>query len=124
MKLYFPLVLLFLMILHSCSMESKKTYISKFDEFVSKTSSNCKDFNEKDWAKADSTFALLENDNLKKWANGLTPDESKHINELKGKYYALKVKAGIKGIKKGLNDLIEQSESFVKELGLDSTFNK
>jgi hypothetical protein len=105
-------------------MESKKTYISKFDEFVSKTSSNCKDFTEKDWAEADSTFAHLENDDLKKWKNELTPDESKHINELKGKYYALKVKDGLIDLKNGLKDLEEQGESFVKELGLDSTLNK
>ena len=124
MKFNFPLVLLFLIILHSCSIESKKTYISKFDEFVSETSSNCKDFSEKDWAKVDTTFAHLENEDLKKWQNELTPDESKHINELKGKYYALKVKAGFKDLKNGLNDLIDQTGSFLKELTSDSTLNK
>ena len=111
-----------IILLQSC--ETKKSYISKFDEFVSETSSNYKNFSEKDWVRVDSTFALLENDGLNKWRNELTPDESKHVNELKGKYYALKVKAGFEGVKNGLNDLIDQTDSFLKELTSDSTLNK
>ena len=119
---FFAFILGLFLILQSC--ESKKTYISKFDEFVSETSTNYKIFSEKDWVRVDSTFALLENDGLNKWRNELTPDESKHVNELKGKYYALKVKAGFEGVKNGLNDLIDQTDSFLKELTSDSTLNK
>ena len=111
-----------IILLQSC--ETKKSYISKFDEFISETSDNYKNFSEKDWVRVDSTFALLENDGLNKWRNELTPDESKHVNELKGKYYALKVKAGVEGVKNGLNDLIDKTDSFLKELTSDSTLNK
>ena len=106
------------------SCESKKTYISKFDEFVSETSTNYKNFSETDWAKADTTFAHFENEYSNKWNKDLTADENTRINELKGKYQALKVKAGLLDLKKGVNDLIEQSKSFVEELTSDSTANK
>ena len=123
MKSYFlaPFLGLFL-ILQSC--ESKKSYISKFDEFVSETSTNYKNFSETEWAKADSTFAHFEKEYSNKWNKDLTPDENAHINELKGKYQALKLKSGIKDIKNELNDIIEQSKSFVKELISDTTDNK
>ena len=106
------------------SCESKKSYISKFDEFVSETSTNYKNFSETEWAKADSTFAHFEKEYSNKWNKDLTPDENAHINELKGKYQALKLKSGIKDIKNELNDIIEQSKSFVKELISDTTDNK
>jgi hypothetical protein len=110
------------LILQSC--ESKKSYISKFDEFVSETSTNYKNFSETEWAKADSTFAHFEKEYSNKWNKDLTTDENAHINELKGKYQALKVKSGIEDMKNELNDIIEQSKSFVKELISDTTDNK
>ena len=123
MKSYFFAFFLGLfLILQSC--ESKKSYISKFDEFVSETSTNYKNFSETEWAKADTTFAHFENEYSNKWNKDLTADENTRINELKGKYQALKVKAGLLDLKKGVNDLIEQSKSFVEELTSDSTANK
>ena len=123
MKSYFfaSLVGLSLM-LQSC--DSKQSYISKFDEFVSETSTNCKNYTDTDWAKADTTFAQFEKDCLYKWDKDLTADENARINELKGKYQAIKVKAGLLDLKNGLNNLLEQSKSFVKELTSDSTLNK
>ena len=123
MKSYFLSSFLGLfLILQSC--ESKKSYISKFDEFVSETSTNYKNFSETEWAKADSTFAHFEKEYSNKWNKDLTTDENAHINELKGKYQALKVKSGIEDMKNELNDIIEQSKSFVKELISDTTDNK
>ena len=123
MKSYFLAFFLGLfLILQSC--ESKKSYISKFDEFVSETSTNYKNFSETEWAKADSTFAHFEKEYSNKWNKDLTSDENAHINELKGKYQALKVKAALKDMKNELNDIIEQSKSFVEELISDSTANK
>ena len=109
-------------ILQSC--ESKQSFMSKFDVFVTETSTNYTNYSGTDWAKADTTFAQFEKDCLYKWDKDLTADENARINELKGKYLAIKVKAGLIDLKNGLNDLLEQSESFVKELGLDSTLNK
>ena len=119
---FFAFILGLFLILQSC--ESKKTYISKFDEFVSETSTNYKNFSEIEWAKADTTFAHFENEFLNKWNNDLTSDENARINELKGKYQAIKIKAGLLDLKNGLNNLLEQSKSFVKELASDSTLNK
>ena len=123
MKSYFFAFFLGLfLILQSC--ESKKSYISKFDEFVSETSTNYKNFSETEWANADTTFAHFEKEYSNKWNKDLTSDENAHINELKGKYQALKVKAALKDMKKEVNDIIEQSKSFVEELISDSTTNK
>lgn len=109
-------------LLQSC--ETKKSYISKIEEFISGTSDNNKNFSKKDGVMADSNFALLENDGLNKWRNELTPDESKRINELKGKYYAFKVVAIFEGVKSGLNDIIYQAGSFLNEFKSNSTLNK
>ena len=50
MKSYFLAFFLGLfLILQSC--ESKKSYISKFDEFVSETSTNYKNFSETEWER-------------------------------------------------------------------------
>ena len=123
MKFYFFAYLVgLLLLLQSC--ESKQSCISKFDAFVSETSTNCKNYTDKDWAKADTTFAQFEKDCLYKWDKDLTSDENARINELKGKYQAIKVKAGLLDLKNGLNNLLEQSKSFVKELTSDSTLNK
>ena len=123
MKSYFFAYLVWLLLLlQSC--ESKQSCISKFDEFVSETSTNCKNYTDTDWAKADTTFAQFEKDCLYKWDKDLTADENARINELKGKYQAIKVKAGLLDLKNGLNNLLEQSKSFVKELTSDSTLNK
>ena len=67
---------------------------------------------------------LKEKEYSNKWNKDLTSDENAHINELKGKYQALKVKAALKDMKNELNDIIEQSKSFVEELISDSTANK
>ena len=64
-----------IILLQSC--ETKKSYISKFDEFISETSDNYKNFSEKDCVRVDSTFALLENDGLNKCRNELTIVETK-----------------------------------------------
>jgi hypothetical protein len=98
--------------------------MSKFDAFVSETSTNYKNYSETDWAKADTTFAHFDKEYSNKWNKDFTADENARFNELKGKYLAIKVKAGLIDLKNGLNDLMEQSKSFIKELGLDSTLNK
>ena len=67
---------------------------------------------------------LHEKDYSNKWNKDLTSDENTRINELKGKYKALKVKAGLEDMKNELNNIIDQSKSFVKELISDSTANK
>lgn len=109
-------------ILQSC--ESKQSFMSKFDVFVTETSTNYTNYSGTDWAKADTTFAHFDKEYSNKWNKDFSPDENARFNELKGKYLAIKVKAGLIDLKNGLNDLLEQSESFVKELGLDSTLNK
>ena len=122
MKSYFLLLITGLFFtLQSC--ESKQSFMSKFDSFVSETSTNYKNYSETDWAKADTTYAHFDKEYSNKWNKDFTPDEKARFNELKGKYLAIKVKAGLLDLKNGLKDLMEQSKSFVEELGLDSTIN-
>ena len=49
------------------SCESKKSYKSKFDEIISEISNNFKNYFDKDWAKADTTFADFVKEDLNKW---------------------------------------------------------
>lgn len=108
----------------SCSFESKDSYISNFDSFVTRTSANYKGYDEKAWVNADTTFVHFQNRDYQKWESKLTPQESARVNELIGKYQALKIKAGINQFNSGINGLLHQADSFIKELTSDSTTTK
>jgi hypothetical protein len=123
MKSYFLASILGLfLIMQSC--ESKKSYISKFDEFVSETSTNCKNYTDIDWAKADTTFAHFEYRDYYKWEAQLTKEESSHVNELVGTYKSLKVKSSLNDLKQGVKNIIEQTGAFINGLVSDSTDTK
>ena len=118
------ILLVILLFLSSCSFESKKSFINGFDTFLVKTSDNYKNYDDKAWASSDTTFSHYINQDYEKWKSELTSEESAHINELAGRYHAIKIKAGIKDFKNGVNDLMEQTGAFIKELTSDSTNTK
>ena len=122
MKSHLRTLFVLLLIVQSC--ESKKSYISEFDEFVSETSTNYKKFSDKDWAKADTTFAHFEARDYPKWQSELTKEEFSHVNELIGKYQALKVKSSLNDLKDGVNNFMEQTGAFINALVSDSTETK
>ncbi|MFV5692181.1 DUF6565 domain-containing protein [Flavobacterium sp. LT1R49] len=117
--------LLFVTLLSACSLDNnRESYISNLDSFVKSTSENYKNFEEEDWKKADSLFANFQTVGHKKWKSEFTPEESVHVNELMGKYHAIKVKAGILNLKEGVNDMIQQAVSFINKIATDSTLTK
>jgi hypothetical protein len=117
-------LILTLIVLVSCTKDEKKEYITNLDSFVTETTENYKDFDDDDWEKADDAFLKLRNDEYPKYKQELTPEESKRINELIGKYAALRVKDGILDFKSSVNDLMQQADSFVKEMESDTTLLK
>jgi hypothetical protein len=117
-------LILSLVVLVSCAREEKKEFITDLNSFVTETTDKCEKFSDDDWEKADATFLQLRNEEYPRHKQELTPEESKRVNELIGKYAALRVKTGIQNLKSNLNDLMEQADSFVKEMKIDSTLLK
>ncbi len=48
----------------------------------------------------------------------------KEVNDLIGRYQALKVKSGLNKLKNGINDFIDQTKSFIKNITSDSIQTK
>jgi hypothetical protein len=109
--------------LTSCKFYTKKTYISKLDTFIIETNNNYKNYTNHDWNEADSLYNNLQAD-YKEIRSELTDDESTRINNLLGKYQAIKLKSEVINIKTDLNNMMQQANSFIKEITSDTTLTK
>lgn len=83
-----------------------------------------KDYSEVDWQNADVQFADFNETQFPKWENLMTPSEKDKVNAMIGKYQALQVKRGIKGLKNQVNNVIDQTKTMFKELTTDSSLTK
>ncbi|UQD57223.1 DUF6565 domain-containing protein [Flavobacterium sp. K5-23] len=116
--------LVFLIVLiSSCNFNAKKAYISKLDTFIIETNHNYKNFTKKDWNEVDSLYNNLQAD-YKEIRPELSDEESTRINKLLGKYQAIRLKSEVNNIKSDLNDMMQQANSFIKEMASDTTLTK
>jgi len=118
---FFTILLFFTITFCSCESYQRNNYISKFDYFIDKVEKRSSTYNEKDWQDADSEFKNLNDIEYEKFKNNLTNEQNSKINDLKGKYLAIRIKQGIKDYGKGLKNSIELINSAAKELSSDST---
>jgi len=116
--------ILFSITLNSCESYQRDSYLGDFNHFIDKIEKKGNSFGEKDWQNADIEFKSLSEDEYEKFKNNLTEEQNSKINDLKGKYYALRIKQGIKEFGKGLKNSLEQINSAAKELAADSTLIK
>jgi hypothetical protein len=110
--------------LNGCISVQKKSYIDNFETFVSDVEANYKTYSEKDWEEADLKYENFTEVDYKKYNNSLTESENSHLNTLIGKYEAIKLKAGILGIKSQLQNSIQQASTFIDEIVSDTTLLK
>jgi len=115
------ILLFFSLTLFSCESYQRNHYVSNFNHFIDKVENKASTFNDKDWQDADTEFKNLSELEYDKFKNNLSEEQNSKINDLKGKYYALRIKQGIKEFGKGLKNGLEQINSAAKELTSDST---
>ena len=111
----------FSLTLFSCESYQRNNYVSNFDHFIDKIENKYAAYNDKDWQDADNEFNHLSEIEYDKFKNNLTEEQNSKINDLKGKYYAIRIKQGIKDFGKGLKNSLEQINSTTKEMASDST---
>ncbi len=114
-------LLFFTVTLFSCESYQRNNYVSNFDHFIDNLETKSTTYNDKDWQDADNEFKNLSEIEYDKYKTNLTEDQNSKINDLKGKYYALRIKQGIKEFGKGLKNSLEQINSVTKEIASDST---
>ncbi len=117
----FAIILFFLLTLFSCESYQRNHYLSNFNHFIDKVENKGISYNEKDWQDADNEFKNLSELEYDKYKNNLTEEQNSKINDLKGKYYALRIKQGMKEFGKDLKNGLEQISSTINHLVKDST---
>lgn len=127
-------------VLSSCETGfSKKTYISSLEKFVTKVEENWKEYDEKEWEKADARMEAFE-EKYDKYADDFTKDEAKKVLKLMTKYSTIRLKARVKsgweeltgayetgkgvveGVMEGVKDIEETLGSYADSL--DAMFNE
>lgn len=108
----------------SCNRDSKESFVSNFENFVTETEINFKEYTESDWINADYTFDEFTNKQYLNWKDTMSPSEKNKFNKLVGKYNALKIKKNIGDFKEDVKDIYNQSKSTFEELVNDSTLLK
>jgi hypothetical protein len=105
----------------SCFRNEKDAYLENFTSFVESTASDYKNYSEEDWKLSDEKFSTFTEIEQPKWESELTEVEKIKINQLKGRYLAIRLKSGIAEFENGLIDATQQMEGFINELKADST---
>jgi type I restriction-modification system DNA methylase subunit len=113
----------YILLFSSCKFYTKKSYISTLDTFVIETNNNYKDFTNKDWNEADSLYSNFQDD-YSEIRSELSNEESARINKLLGRYQAIRIKSQINNVKYDMDDMMQQANSFIKEITSDSTLIK
>ena len=104
------------------SCNNKEFKIKNAENLINDSKINFEKYNQKDWDKADSIFATLEND-LDKNRDNYTPEKIENANKIIGRYKAIKIKKELNGLKKSMEDVGQQIKGGI-EVFADSTTTK
>jgi type I restriction-modification system DNA methylase subunit len=113
----------FILLFSSCEFYTKKVYITTLDTFIIETNNNYKDFTNQDWNEADSLYSNFQDD-YSEIRSELSNEESTRVNKLLGRYQAIRIKSQINNVKYDMDDMMQQANSFIKEITSDSTLIK
>ena len=86
---------------------SKGTYISSLESFVNAVERDYQGFDETDWQRADQKMTAFS-DKYGSYVDQFTTDEKRKVSKLMTKYQAIRVKAKVSGVVKGIGDIIDQ----------------
>ena len=106
--------------IYGCSGNTKEAYIDDLKSFVGSVSSTCKNYTEQEWKKADIKVNQFIQTKDTKFNLEFTEAERSEVNQLLGKYTALRLKFEMGKIKGEFNDAIDQVKGIVTELKSDS----
>ena len=119
-KTTFLKIILILFLSASC--DNKESKIINAEKLVNDAKVNFDKYDQKDWDKADTLFTSLEND-LEKNRDNYTPEQIENANKVIGRYKAIKIKKGLNGFKKSMEDVGQQIKGAL-EVFKDSTSSK
>ena len=118
----FSIVVFFLLFsLNSCQ-NGQQRLMNNLESFVDKVEKNNASFSNSDWRSADDEMNNYQT-NYEALKDKLTIDEKVKINELIGKYMALRVRGGINDFTKKMIDYGNQVNGAIKKM-IDTTSYK
>lgn len=95
---------------------NKNSYIKEFSSFIAEVKKEYKDYNDKQWEKADKKFDFYSKQKFKQYKDDFTEGDLEIINKLRGKYTAFKLKKESKELLKNIKDGFNQVKGAVEEL--------
>ena len=119
-KRYYSYLLVIIVAISLTACMSKDNYLSDFDNFVSKTAAIASSSSNEDWSISDSIFLDFAKVKYDKFSSKLNEKDKAKVLELTGKYAALRVKSGATQFLESIKGFGIATESFIKELNLDS----
>jgi hypothetical protein len=89
--------------------------VKKLENIVEKVDKNYLKYTDKDWAQTDAKIEQISND-IEQNPEDYSPETMEKINNMIGKYQALKLKKGLNSIQDALKNFGQQMEGAIKEI--------
>lgn len=89
--------------------------VKKLENIVEKVDKNYKKYTDKDWEQTDAKIEQISND-IEQHPEDYSPETMEKINNMIGKYQALKFKKGLNSIQDALKNFGQQMEGAIKEI--------
>jgi|LauGreDrversion4_2_1035121.scaffolds.fasta_scaffold428248_1 DNA-nicking Smr family endonuclease len=89
--------------------------VKKLENIVEKVDKNYKKYTDKDWEQTDAKIEQISND-IEQHPEDYSPETMEKINNMIGKYQALKLKKGLNSIQDALKNFGQQMEGAIKEI--------
>lgn len=89
--------------------------VKKLENIVEKVDKNYQKYTDKDWAQTDVKIEQITND-IEKNPENYSPEKIEKINNMIGKYQALKLKKGLNSIQDALKNFGQQMDGAIKEI--------
>ena len=99
----------------SCGIYNKESYLKSFEKFVVKLEES-KNMSKKELTSAKKEYLDFTETYYNNFESELSDDDKELILSLKGRYYTIMAKQGLKDVGNVLKDLGEQASEFINEI--------
>ena len=99
----------------SCGINNKESYLKKFEKFVVELEES-KNISKDELTIAKKEYLDFTETYYNKFESELSDNDKDLILELKGRYYTIMAKQGLKDVGNALKDLGEQASDFINEI--------
>jgi len=114
------LMILILLVSTSCKNIQKDLFISDLNSLVTDVDQETKYHKSIKWEETDLKFQEFMESDYNKYKSEMSPEERSKVNKLIGKYYAIRMKAGINDLKNEFQDALEQGKGLADEILSDT----